>query len=121
MLLPYWLSDDIFHISDLKNSLIMSRSLLPCNFHLFAEESGTGDQGNNQDFSTKFQSFVAPLLLLGFVLSSVFMNPREQKQVSPYWDLNSGFPVSPPLHLSRYPFTFSKRKLKMIFWQLFLY
>ncbi|CAA2989564.1 ATP-dependent zinc metalloprotease FTSH 10, mitochondrial-like [Olea europaea subsp. europaea] len=46
------------------------------------EESGTGDQGNNQDFSTKFQSFVAPLLLLGFVLSSVFMNPREQKQIS---------------------------------------
>ncbi|CAI9779055.1 unnamed protein product [Fraxinus pennsylvanica] len=45
------------------------------------EESGTGDQGNNQDFSTKFQSFVAPLLLLGFVLSSIFMNPREQKQV----------------------------------------
>ncbi|XP_022870658.1 ATP-dependent zinc metalloprotease FTSH 10, mitochondrial-like [Olea europaea var. sylvestris] len=45
------------------------------------EESSTGDQGNNQDF-TKFQSFVAPLWLLGFVLSSVYTKPREPKQVS---------------------------------------
>lgn len=29
----------------------------------------------------QFQNVVTPLLFLGFVLSSMFLNPREQKQV----------------------------------------
>lgn len=47
------------------------------------DESNTGDQGNFQDtFMKQFQNVVTPLLFLGFVLSSMFLNPREQKQIS---------------------------------------
>uniref|UniRef100_A0A5B6ZP19 AAA+ ATPase domain-containing protein n=1 Tax=Davidia involucrata TaxID=16924 RepID=A0A5B6ZP19_DAVIN len=43
------------------------------------ENSSTGDQGN---FTKQYQNLVTPLLFIGFVLSSVFLGPRQQKQIS---------------------------------------
>lgn len=47
------------------------------------DESSAGDQGNAQDSASKqYQNLIAPLMFIGFVLSSIFLSPREQKQVS---------------------------------------
>ncbi|KAL3531807.1 hypothetical protein ACH5RR_005328 [Cinchona calisaya] len=47
------------------------------------DESSAGDQGNSQDSASKqFQNLITPLLFIGLVLSSIFLSPREQKQIS---------------------------------------
>ncbi|XP_020553531.1 ATP-dependent zinc metalloprotease FTSH 8, mitochondrial isoform X2 [Sesamum indicum] len=47
-----------------------------------AEDSGSGEQWNNPDMAKQLQNFVTPLLLIGFVLTSMFMRPHDQKQIS---------------------------------------
>ncbi|KAL2481556.1 ATP-dependent zinc metalloprotease FTSH 10 [Abeliophyllum distichum] len=46
------------------------------------EDSSTGEQGNNLNVSKQFQNYLTPLLLIGFVLTSIFSNPRDQKEIS---------------------------------------
>ncbi|CAK9179444.1 unnamed protein product [Ilex paraguariensis] len=47
------------------------------------EDSGGGDQGNFQQNSMKqYQNLLTPILLIGFVLLSLFSNPQEQNQIS---------------------------------------
>ncbi|XP_057471726.1 ATP-dependent zinc metalloprotease FTSH 10, mitochondrial-like [Actinidia eriantha] len=47
------------------------------------EESSTGNHGNFQEnFVKQFQNLAAPLFFIGFVLSSIFLTPREQNQIS---------------------------------------
>ncbi|KAI5682428.1 hypothetical protein M9H77_03656 [Catharanthus roseus] len=46
------------------------------------DESSAGEQGNPQDPKSYQMNFLAPLLLISFVLSSSFLTPREQKQIS---------------------------------------
>ena len=42
-----------------------------------------GNHGNFQEnFMKQFQNLSAPLFFIGFVLSSIFLTPREQNQVS---------------------------------------
>ncbi|KAK1562175.1 hypothetical protein Q3G72_007461 [Acer saccharum] len=45
-------------------------------------DSGNGDQGNFQNFIRQFQNILAPLLFLGFVLSSTAFSPQPQKEIS---------------------------------------
>ncbi|XP_059647081.1 ATP-dependent zinc metalloprotease FTSH 10, mitochondrial-like isoform X1 [Cornus florida] len=46
-------------------------------------ESKEDDHGNFQEnFMKQFQNLVTPLLFIAFVLSSIFMNPHDQKQIS---------------------------------------
>ncbi|CAI9098252.1 OLC1v1034867C1 [Oldenlandia corymbosa var. corymbosa] len=50
---------------------------------LLLDENSGGEQGNSQDnFSKQYQHLVTPLLFIGFVLPSMLLNPREQKQIS---------------------------------------
>ncbi|KAL0347319.1 UNVERIFIED_CONTAM: ATP-dependent zinc metalloprotease FTSH 8, mitochondrial [Sesamum calycinum] len=46
------------------------------------EDSGSGEQWNNPDMAKQLQNFVTPLLLIGFVLTSMFMSPHDQKQAT---------------------------------------
>ncbi|GFZ10980.1 FTSH protease 3 [Actinidia rufa] len=47
------------------------------------EESSAGNHGNFQEnFMKQFQNLAAPLFFIGFVLSSIFLTPREQNQIS---------------------------------------
>ncbi|CAK9185320.1 unnamed protein product [Ilex paraguariensis] len=47
------------------------------------EDSSTGDQGNfQQNFMKHFQNILIPLLLIGYVFSSQFSSPHDQKQIS---------------------------------------
>lgn len=47
------------------------------------DESSAGDQGSGQDNSSKqFQNLLVPCLFIWFVLSSILLSPREQKQIS---------------------------------------
>ncbi|KAL2502925.1 ATP-dependent zinc metalloprotease FTSH 10 [Forsythia ovata] len=46
------------------------------------EDSSTGEQGNKLNVSKQFQNYLTPLLLIGFVLTSIFSNPRDQKEIS---------------------------------------
>ncbi|KAL2250504.1 UNVERIFIED_CONTAM: ATP-dependent zinc metalloprotease FTSH 8, mitochondrial [Sesamum indicum] len=46
------------------------------------EDSGSGEQWNNPDMAKQLQNFVTPLLLIGFVLTSMFMRPHDQKQAT---------------------------------------
>ncbi|KAA8516413.1 hypothetical protein F0562_016706 [Nyssa sinensis] len=43
------------------------------------ENSSKGVQGN---FTKQYQNLVTPLLFISFVLSSIFLGPRQQKQIS---------------------------------------
>ncbi|KAF2288661.1 hypothetical protein GH714_010071 [Hevea brasiliensis] len=43
---------------------------------------GGGGGGNAQNFMKQFQNFIAPLLFIAFLYSSVFFGPHEQKQIS---------------------------------------
>lgn len=45
-------------------------------------DSGTGDEGNLQNFLKQFQNLITPLLFLAFVLSSTAFSPSQQKEVS---------------------------------------
>lgn len=52
-------------------------------FMFLLDGSSAGDQGNGQDGSLKqYQNLITPLLFIGFVLSSIVHNAREQKQLS---------------------------------------
>ncbi|GFQ04780.1 ATP-dependent zinc metalloprotease ftsh 8 mitochondrial [Phtheirospermum japonicum] len=46
------------------------------------EDSGAGEPLNNPEMSKQFQNFIAPSLLVAFVLTSMFTSPNEQKQIS---------------------------------------
>ncbi|KAL0451139.1 UNVERIFIED_CONTAM: ATP-dependent zinc metalloprotease FTSH 8, mitochondrial [Sesamum latifolium] len=46
------------------------------------EDSGSGEQWNNPEMTKQLQNFVTLLLLIGFVLTSMFMSPHDQKQIS---------------------------------------
>ncbi|KAK4419056.1 ATP-dependent zinc metalloprotease FTSH 8, mitochondrial [Sesamum alatum] len=46
------------------------------------EDSDSGEQWNNPEMAKQLQNFFTPLLLIGFVLTSMFMSPRDQKQIS---------------------------------------
>ncbi|PSR98289.1 ATP-dependent zinc metalloprotease [Actinidia chinensis var. chinensis] len=47
------------------------------------EESSADNHGNFQEnFMKQFQNLAAPLFFIGFVLSSIFLTPREQNQIS---------------------------------------
>lgn len=43
--------------------------------------SGGGGGGNSQNFMKQFQNFIAPVLLIAFLYSSVLFGPHDQKQV----------------------------------------
>ncbi|KAJ9180702.1 hypothetical protein P3X46_008915 [Hevea brasiliensis] len=43
---------------------------------------GGGGGGNAQNFMKQFQNFIAPLLFIAFLYSSIFFGPHEQKQIS---------------------------------------
>lgn len=46
-------------------------------------EEGSGEQGNPQENFIKLNyNLLAPLLFIGFILSSILMSPREQQEVS---------------------------------------
>ncbi|XP_021622945.1 ATP-dependent zinc metalloprotease FTSH 8, mitochondrial isoform X2 [Manihot esculenta] len=44
--------------------------------------SGGGGGGNSQNFMKQFQNFIAPVLLIAFLYSSVLFGPHDQKQIS---------------------------------------
>ncbi|KAL7169892.1 hypothetical protein ACSBR2_034856 [Camellia fascicularis] len=47
------------------------------------EETSSNDHGSFQEnFMKQYQNLVTPLLFIGFVLSSIFLSPHEQKQIS---------------------------------------
>ncbi|KAL3628644.1 ATP-dependent zinc metalloprotease FTSH 8, mitochondrial [Castilleja foliolosa] len=46
------------------------------------EDSGAGGESMNPEMSKQFQNFIAPSLLVAFVLTSMFTSPTEQKQIS---------------------------------------
>ncbi|CAL5351300.1 unnamed protein product [Camellia sinensis] len=47
------------------------------------EEMSSNDHGSFQEnFMKQYQNLVTPLLFIGFVLSSIFLSPHEQKQIS---------------------------------------
>ncbi|KAL6507996.1 ATP-dependent zinc metalloprotease FTSH 8, mitochondrial [Orobanche gracilis] len=46
------------------------------------EDSGAGESGSNPEMSKQIQNFIAPLILISFVLTSVFGSSHDQKQIS---------------------------------------
>ncbi|KAK4730616.1 hypothetical protein R3W88_023604 [Solanum pinnatisectum] len=47
------------------------------------KEEGSGEQGNPQENFIKLNyNLLAPLLFIGFILSSILMSPREQQEIS---------------------------------------
>ncbi|KAK4478556.1 hypothetical protein RD792_014040 [Penstemon davidsonii] len=44
------------------------------------EDSSAGEQGNKPEFNMEFQVGLTPLLLIGFVLTSIFLRPHDQRQ-----------------------------------------
>ncbi|XP_049375307.1 ATP-dependent zinc metalloprotease FTSH 10, mitochondrial-like [Solanum verrucosum] len=47
------------------------------------KEEGSGEQGNPQENFIKLNyNILAPLLFIGFILSSILMSPREQQEIS---------------------------------------
>ncbi|XP_073297960.1 ATP-dependent zinc metalloprotease FTSH 8, mitochondrial-like isoform X1 [Primulina huaijiensis] len=46
------------------------------------EDSSSGEHGNNPNIPKHVQSFLTPLLMIGFVLMSLFPTPQAQKQIS---------------------------------------
>lgn len=47
------------------------------------EEPSSGDHGSFQEnFLKQYQNLIGPALFISFVLSTIFMSPREQKQIS---------------------------------------
>ncbi|KAK4478557.1 hypothetical protein RD792_014041 [Penstemon davidsonii] len=44
------------------------------------EDSSAGEQGNKPEFNMEFQVGLTPLLLIGFVLTSIFPRPHDQRQ-----------------------------------------
>ncbi|XP_038881771.1 ATP-dependent zinc metalloprotease FTSH 10, mitochondrial-like isoform X2 [Benincasa hispida] len=45
-------------------------------------DSNTGHTDSQEDFTRQFENLIAPLLFVGFIFSSLFMDPHEQKQIS---------------------------------------
>ncbi|XP_022966558.1 ATP-dependent zinc metalloprotease FTSH 10, mitochondrial-like isoform X1 [Cucurbita maxima] len=46
------------------------------------EDSNTGHADSQENFTRQFQNLIAPLMFVGFIFSSLFMAPREEKQIS---------------------------------------
>lgn len=46
------------------------------------EDSNTGHTDSQENITRQFQNLIAPLMFVGFIFSSLFMAPREEKQVT---------------------------------------
>ncbi|KAL3826014.1 hypothetical protein ACJIZ3_022043 [Penstemon smallii] len=53
------------------------------------EDSSAGEQGNKPEFNTEFQIGLTPLLLIGFVLTSIFLRPHDQRQQISFQDFKN--------------------------------
>ncbi|XP_022143749.1 ATP-dependent zinc metalloprotease FTSH 10, mitochondrial-like isoform X2 [Momordica charantia] len=47
-----------------------------------SKDSNTGHTDSQENFTKQFQNLITPLLFVGFIFSSFFMAPHEQKQIS---------------------------------------